>query len=83
MPPVSNDASKHGKEGSASKLGKEGNVSTSVRISSIMLQLCSFKTPNFSALVYSFSILPLKSVQVYLRISTDDVVSQPVDAWKT
>ena len=36
-----------------------------------------FKIPNFSALVYSFSILPLKSVQVYLRISTDDVVSQP------
>ena len=40
MPPVSSDASKHGTEGNASKHGKEGNVSTSVRISSIMLQLC-------------------------------------------
>ena len=77
------NASKHGKEGNASKHGKEGNAMTFQYFSENLV----YYAPTMLILnpkpVYSFSILPLKSVQVYLRISTDDVVSQPVNAWKT
>ena len=88
MPPVSSDASKHGKEGNASKHGKEGNASKHGKEGNAMtFQYFSenlvYYAPTMLILNHSFSILPLKSVQVYLRISTDDVVSQPVNAWKT
>ena len=79
MPPVSSDASRHGKEGNASKHGKEGNAMTFQYFSENLV----YYAPTMLILNPTLQCFSVFLQYFASKISTRDVVSQPVNAWKT